>query len=128
MPILNETDQVLLESCMDEIRNVVGDTISEKHLVETIMKHKFDCTKALDVILNDSTEASTTAAVKSSSAAAASITLPQSAQPMETGNHKYLAIFLLFIFHVKNLQSTWATFDPIDYLVNLRFIKFSFHF
>lgn len=89
MPILNETDQVLLESCMDEIRNVVGDTVSEKQLVETIMKHKFDCAKALDVILNYSTETSTRAAGSSSTV---KTTTPQSALPMETGNQKPLAI------------------------------------
>lgn len=62
MPNLNENDQVLLESCMDEIRSVVGE-ISERQLVETIMKHKFDCSKALDDILNStSASASTTSA------------------------------------------------------------------
>lgn len=76
MPNLNETDQVLLESCMDEIRNVVGDSVSEKQLVETIMKHKFDCTKALDAILNNSTETPVT-----------SSTLAQGTAPMETGNY-----------------------------------------
>lgn len=78
MPNLNENDQVLLESCMDEIRNVVGDTISEKQLVETIMKYKFDCAKSLDAILNNTTE--TTAAPSSSTSSS------QSAVPMETGN------------------------------------------
>lgn len=72
---------------MDEIRNVVGDTVSERQLVETIMKHNFDCAKALDVILNNSSETSTVAAASS-----ASKTLtPQSAVPMETGNQKPLA-------------------------------------
>lgn len=75
MPNLNETDQVLLESCMDEIRSVVGENVSERQLVETIMKHKFDCAKSLDAILNISTE---TPVTSSSS---------QSAVPMETGNH-----------------------------------------
>lgn len=55
MPTLNEGDQVLLESCMDEIRNVVGDSVSERQMVETIMKHKFDCAKALDAVLNSTT-------------------------------------------------------------------------
>lgn len=94
MPVLNETDQVLLESCMDEIRNVVGDTISERQLVETIMKHNFDYAKSLDVILNNA-EASTTAAADTTSSAAkiTTATTTQSAQPMETGNHKCLATF-----------------------------------
>lgn len=75
MPTLSESDQVLLASCMDEIRNVVGDNTSERQLVETIMKHKFDCAKALDAILSNTCES---AAPSSSS---------QSAAPMETGNH-----------------------------------------
>lgn len=54
MPKLNDTDQALLESCMDEIRNVVGDNVDQKQMVETIMHHKFDCAKALDAILNQS--------------------------------------------------------------------------
>lgn len=88
MPSLSENDRVLLESCMDEIRNVVGDSISEKQLVETIMKHDFDCAKALDVILNNSTEPTT---IVGPSATVSIATLPQSIIPMETGNHKSLA-------------------------------------
>lgn len=74
MPTLNEEEQVLLESCMDEIRNVVGDSISQRQLVETIMTHKFDCSKALDAILNNTlSEAPTTST--------------SSQPPMETGKH-----------------------------------------
>lgn len=74
MPILNENDQILLASCIDEIRNVVGDSISERQVVETIMIHKFDCAKSLDAILNSNlAEAATTSA---------SLKIP-----METGNY-----------------------------------------
>lgn len=52
MPVLNDEDSAKLHSCMDEIRNVVGESVSEKQLVETIMKFNFDCTKSLDAILN----------------------------------------------------------------------------
>lgn len=121
MPNLNETDQVLLESCMDEIRNVVGDTVSEKQLVETIMKHNFDCAKALDVILNNSTEASTTAATTSET----KTQTPQSAQPMETGNHTYLAIIVLFSA-IKIIKINFSITS--NTLVIRRFIKFSFLF
>lgn len=75
MPILNETDQALLGSCMDEIRSVVGD-ISERQLVETIMRHQYDCTKALDDILK------TTLAAASTSTAAV-----DHSEPMETGKY-----------------------------------------
>lgn len=64
MPDLNETEQVQLESCIDEIRSIVGgENISERQLVETIMKHKFDCTKALDEILNSSSTSRITTSI-----------------------------------------------------------------
>ena len=59
---------------MDEIRNVVGDTVSERQLVETIMNHKFDCAKALDAILNNTSPD-------------AAITSTSTQPPMETGNY-----------------------------------------
>lgn len=55
MPILNDEDQACLTSCMDEIRNVVGESVSERQLVDTIMKFKFDFAKSLDAILNNTT-------------------------------------------------------------------------
>lgn len=57
MPLLGETDQVRLLSCVDEIRSVIGETISEKRIIETILKNNFDCTASLDEILNDTTTA-----------------------------------------------------------------------
>lgn len=81
MPDLNESEQVLLDSCMDEIRSIVGENTSERQLVETIMKHKFDCPKALDEILNSSSSTST----------ATAITTPignRSTEPKETGRRK----------------------------------------
>lgn len=75
MPILNETDQALLGSCMDEIRSVVGD-ISERQLVETIMRHQYDCTKALDDILKST-----------STAASTSTPAVEHNEPMETGKY-----------------------------------------
>uniref|UniRef100_A0A182JG83 Uncharacterized protein n=1 Tax=Anopheles atroparvus TaxID=41427 RepID=A0A182JG83_ANOAO len=52
MPELNDEDQARLLSCMDEIRDIVGDSSSDRQLVEAIMKHDYDCSKALDEILN----------------------------------------------------------------------------
>lgn len=51
-PVLNDVDTARLLSCIDEIRNVVGESVSEKQLVETIMKYDFDVTKSLDAVLN----------------------------------------------------------------------------
>lgn len=75
MPDLNETEQVQLESCMDEIRSIVGENTSERRLVETIMKHKFDCSMALDELLNSD----------STSAAATPISNKRTIEPRETG-------------------------------------------
>uniref|UniRef100_A0A182W0W3 Tr-type G domain-containing protein n=1 Tax=Anopheles minimus TaxID=112268 RepID=A0A182W0W3_9DIPT len=52
MPDLNDDDRARLLSCMDEIRDIVGETYSDRQMVEAIMKHDYDCSKALDEILN----------------------------------------------------------------------------
>lgn len=78
MPDLNETEQVQLESCMDEIRSIVGENVSERQLVETIMKHKFDCPKALDEILNSSSTSTTTTPIGNK----------WTMEPRETGKRK----------------------------------------
>lgn len=96
MPILNETDQALLGSCMDEIRDVVGE-ISERLLVETIMKHRFDCTKALDDILNSTSPSATT-----STAAA------EHNEPMETGKYHRRKRFSL-------LTLIWLRFNRFSF-------------
>lgn len=55
MPVLNDEDQARLLSCMEEIRGVVGESVTEKQMVETILRLNYDCAKALDEILNDAT-------------------------------------------------------------------------
>lgn len=50
---LGEDDEAKLMSCLDELRNVLGDTISENLLIQSVLNHKFDFTKALDEILNN---------------------------------------------------------------------------
>lgn len=52
MPVLDDLTQAKLMSCMEEIRNVVGDTTSDRQIVETVMKYDYDVAKALDNILN----------------------------------------------------------------------------
>lgn len=54
-PVLSDVDTARLLSCIDEIRNVVGESVSEKQLVETILKNDFDVTKSLDAVLNATT-------------------------------------------------------------------------
>lgn len=49
---LDEDDEAKLMSCLDELRNVIGDTISDNILIQTVIKHKFDFDQSLDDILN----------------------------------------------------------------------------
>ncbi|CAH2262217.1 jg26834 [Pararge aegeria aegeria] len=53
---LKEDDEAKLMSCLDELRNVFGDTISENILVHSVLKHSFNYDKALDEILNNKTQ------------------------------------------------------------------------
>lgn len=52
LPDLDDENRARLLSCMDEIRDIVGDSSTDRQLVEAIMKHDYDCSKALDEILN----------------------------------------------------------------------------
>ncbi|XP_065086383.1 protein HBS1 [Ochlerotatus camptorhynchus] len=52
LPELNDEDRARLMSCMDEIRNIVGESLSDRQLVEAIMKHNYDFDLALDELLN----------------------------------------------------------------------------
>ncbi|XP_075159400.1 translation elongation factor EF-1alpha (GTPase) HBS1 [Haematobia irritans] len=56
MPLLNDIEKAQLTSCIDEVRSVVGDTVSEKRIVETSIKFDYDINKILDDILNDECE------------------------------------------------------------------------
>ncbi|KAH8239229.1 hypothetical protein KR032_002191 [Drosophila birchii] len=56
MPQLDEIEQAKLSSCVDEVRSVVGDSVSERRIVETSMKFDYDMQKILDEILNEETE------------------------------------------------------------------------
>ncbi|KAL7035479.1 hypothetical protein ACKWTF_008399 [Chironomus riparius] len=51
-PELNELDKSRLLSCMDEIRNIIGETYSDRRLVAAIMSNDYDFNKALDTLLN----------------------------------------------------------------------------
>ena len=55
LPDLNDEDKARLLSCMEEIRSVVGETVTDRQMVDAIMKHKYDCNMALDEFLNAST-------------------------------------------------------------------------
>lgn len=56
---LTEEDEAKLMSCLDELRNVLGDTVSENVLIKSVLIHKFDFNKALDDILNSKSKNNT---------------------------------------------------------------------
>ncbi|XP_049887433.1 protein HBS1 [Pectinophora gossypiella] len=49
---LDEKDEAKLMSCLDELRNVLGDMVSDNILIQAVLDNKFDIDKALDEILN----------------------------------------------------------------------------
>ncbi|XP_017840601.1 HBS1-like protein [Drosophila busckii] len=55
MPELTDLDQAKLSSCVDEVRSVVGDSVSERRIVETTMRFDYNIQKILDEILNEET-------------------------------------------------------------------------
>ncbi|XP_055913848.1 protein HBS1 [Eupeodes corollae] len=56
MPVLNDMEQAKLVSCIDEVRSVVGDAVSERRIVESSMRFAYDITKILDEILSEESE------------------------------------------------------------------------
>ena len=54
IPPLGELEQAQLYSCLDLIRDRMGDTISEQAAVDAILASNFDAEKALDKLLSAS--------------------------------------------------------------------------
>jgi hypothetical protein len=38
---------------MEEIRDIIGDTVSDKRMADTIMDNHYDLQKSLDILLNE---------------------------------------------------------------------------
>ncbi|XP_063408361.1 uncharacterized protein LOC134691824 isoform X2 [Mytilus trossulus] len=49
---LNETDQGKLNSCLDEVRNVLGESCPEHIMAQTIVKHNYNIQSTLNELLN----------------------------------------------------------------------------
>lgn len=61
LPELNDIEKGKLMSCMEEIRNIIGDSYSDKRIVDAVMINEYDFTKALDMLLsNDATTGGST--------------------------------------------------------------------
>uniref|UniRef100_A0A224XJI2 Putative elongation factor 1 alpha n=1 Tax=Panstrongylus lignarius TaxID=156445 RepID=A0A224XJI2_9HEMI len=48
----NDVNQEKLAVCMEEIKNILGDSYSEQVLIKTIVEKKYDTAKVIDVLLN----------------------------------------------------------------------------
>lgn len=59
LPELNDVDKAKLMSCIEEIRNIVGESCSDKRIVDAVMKNDYDFTKALDMVLSTDTTTTT---------------------------------------------------------------------
>lgn len=53
LPELSDIEKARLMSCMEEIRNIIGDSCSDKRIVDAIMINEYDFSKALDMLLNN---------------------------------------------------------------------------
>lgn len=53
---LDDMQQAKLMSCLDEIRDVLGDSVPEEIVVKTVLAHDFNAQTALDELLNSSND------------------------------------------------------------------------
>jgi elongation factor 1 alpha-like protein len=54
---LDEVDEARLRSCLEEIRNVIGDSVPEQILIDTVLQNEFNLDKALDAVLSNAASA-----------------------------------------------------------------------
>lgn len=65
-PVLSDFEEAQLRSCLDKIRDIVGDSVPDGVLVEAVIQNQFDVDKSLDVILNSSSSSSVPVGEKNS--------------------------------------------------------------
>jgi hypothetical protein len=54
---LSEVDEARLRSCLEEIHNVIGDSVPEQILIDTVLQNEFNLDKALDAVLSSAASA-----------------------------------------------------------------------
>ncbi|XP_071446392.1 uncharacterized protein HBS1 [Hetaerina americana] len=65
---LSDMDYARLQSCLEEVRNVIGDSIAEQTMIEAVLSSDFNVEKALNMVLNNATEVDHSGALKTSKA------------------------------------------------------------
>nr|CAD7452379.1 unnamed protein product [Timema tahoe] len=53
-PALSDVDEIKLLSCLEEMHNVIGDSVPEHVLIDIVLKNNFDLSKSLDTVLSNS--------------------------------------------------------------------------
>lgn len=61
---LSDIDQARFQSCLEEVRNVIGDTVTEQTLVDAALSCDFNVEKVLNLVLNNATEKDCSGALK----------------------------------------------------------------
>ncbi|XP_067882343.1 HBS1-like protein isoform X2 [Heterodontus francisci] len=52
-PVLSEVDQARLYACLDKMREVLGESVSEQVMVDAVLNTQYDAHKALDLVLSE---------------------------------------------------------------------------
>uniref|UniRef100_A0A8D9AR17 HBS1-like protein n=1 Tax=Cacopsylla melanoneura TaxID=428564 RepID=A0A8D9AR17_9HEMI len=57
-PTLSDLEEAQLLSCLDKIRDIVGDSIPDTVVVDTVIRNQFDVDRSIDQILNSESSGS----------------------------------------------------------------------
>ncbi|KAI5729763.1 hypothetical protein M8J76_006356 [Diaphorina citri] len=57
-PVLSDLEEAQLQSCLDKIRDIVGDSVPDSVVVDTVIRNQFDVDRSLDQILNSGSSGS----------------------------------------------------------------------
>ncbi|XP_048386834.1 HBS1-like protein isoform X5 [Stegostoma tigrinum] len=52
-PLLSEVDQARLQSCLDKMREVLRESVSDQVMVNAVLNSQYDARKALDLVLSE---------------------------------------------------------------------------